>query len=88
MIAFLFTAFLFLIYPAVSKFIKNKFIIGILYGLFIWAIMNLVVVPLSKATQFPFNIKQAVIAALILICMIGIPVALIAHQYYLRKTSS
>jgi hypothetical protein len=85
MIAFLFTAFLFLIYPKIAELIKNKFIIGVLFGLFIWTVMNLVVVPLSKASQAPFDIKQAVIAALILIFMIGLPVALIAHQYYLRR---
>jgi hypothetical protein len=88
MIAFLFTAFLFLIYPKVAERIKNKFITGILYGLFIWAVMNLVVVPLSKVAQSPFDIQQAIIAALILICMIGLPVAIIAHQYYLRKKTT
>ena len=85
MIAFLFTAFLFLAYPKVSRWIRNKFVIGILYGLFTWAVMNLVVVPLSKINKFPAGTKQDIIAALILIFMIGLPVALIAHNYYARK---
>jgi hypothetical protein len=83
MIAFLFTAFLFLIYPKVVRWIKNKFLVGIFYGLFIWAIMNLVVLPLSRLPDpKSFDITQALIGALILICMIGIPIALIAHKYY------
>jgi hypothetical protein len=83
MIAFLFTAFLFLIYPKVAKWIKNKILVGFIYGLFIWAVMNLVVLPLSRTPQpKSFDSTQAGIAALILIFMIGIPTALIAHKYY------
>jgi hypothetical protein len=86
MIAFLFTAFLFIIYPKVVKLIKNKFIVGFIYGLFIWAAMNLVVLPLSRVPNpKSFDFKQAGIAALILICMIGIPAALVAHRYHSRK---
>ncbi len=88
MIAFLFTAFLFLVYPAVVKWIKNKFLTGILYGLFIWAVMNLVVLPLSRLPNpKSFDMTQAVIGALILIFMIGIPVALIANRYYSKKST-
>jgi hypothetical protein len=85
MIAFIFTVVLFLAYPKVIKWIKNKWITGILYGLFVWAIMNLVVVPMSNTSKGSFDLTQAAIAALILIGMIGIPVALIAHHYYKKK---
>ena len=85
MIAFLFTLFLFLIYPKVIKWLKNKFVAGFVYGLFTWAIMNMVVVPLSKINKPPADPEQAVIAALILIFMIGLPVSLIAHRYYSRR---
>jgi hypothetical protein len=85
MIAFLFTAFLFLIYPVIAKAIKNKFIIAILYGLFIWAVMNLIVVPLSISHKLPSIAWKTLIDEGILTCMIGLPVALIAHRYYSRK---
>ena len=86
MIAFVFTLVLFLIYPVIIKWLKNKFLTGIIYGLAIWAIMNRVVLPLSLTPQpKSFDIAQAGIAALILICMIGIPVALIASHYYRKK---
>ncbi len=84
-IAFLFTAFLFLIYPKLAAWLKNKFITGFVYGIFIWAIMNLLVVPLSNIPERPFDITQAVIAAFILIGMIGIPAALIADSFYKKK---
>jgi len=88
LIAFLFTVFLFLIYPTLLKWINNKIIVGLIYGLFVWSVMNLVVVPLSKINKFPSDIKEAVIAELILTFMIGLPIALIAHNYYARKRQS
>ncbi|HEY6503775.1 MAG TPA: hypothetical protein VIZ28_07375 [Chitinophagaceae bacterium] len=87
MIAFIFTVVLFLIYPLVIKWIKNKFVTGILYGLLVWVIMNQAVLPLSHTPKFPFDITQAIIAALILISMIGLPVALIADNYYKKKAA-
>ena len=86
-IAFFFTSFLFLVYPKVSAWIKNKFIIAVIYGIFIWSIMNQVVLPLSNTPKFPFDLTQAAIAALILVCMIGLPVALIADRYYSQKST-
>jgi hypothetical protein len=85
MIAFLFTAFLFLVYPRVSAWIKNKFAVAVFYGLFTWAVMNLVVVPFSYINKYPSDVKQALIAALILILMIGLPVALIADRFYSKR---
>ena len=82
--AFLFTAFLFLIYPKLIAWLKNKFLTGFIYGVFIWAIMNLVVLPLSRINKFPSDPEQAIIDAMILIGMTGLPVALIAHRHYSR----
>jgi hypothetical protein len=87
LIAMLFTIFLFLVFPAIIKWIKSTVVLGILYGLFIWTIMNRVVVPLSGVpASKTFNVTQAAIQALILICMIGIPVSLIANWYYSRRS--
>jgi hypothetical protein len=87
LIAMSFTIFLFLIYPVVIKWIKNKFLTAFLYGLFTWVIMNRVVVPLSRIPEPPtFDVKNAIIQALILIFMIGFPVALIADWYYKRRS--
>jgi hypothetical protein len=88
MIAFLFSAFFFLIYPKVYSWLKNKFIVGVCYGLFTWTVMNMVVVPLSYINKYPSDVKQAMIAALILIFFIGFPVALIAHRFYFRKQTA
>ena len=83
--AFLFTAFLFLIYPKLIAWLKSKFFTGFIYGIFIWAVMNFAVVPLSRINKFPSNAKEAIIDAMILVFMIGVPVALLAHRYYSRN---
>lgn len=58
--------------------LQNKLLTGIVYGIFVWAFMRFVVLPLSHTPSFPFSIKKAVIAALILVCCIGIPLAFLA----------
>ena len=82
LIAFIWTIFFFLIYPKLRLISWNRIITGIIYGIFIWLIMSLVVVPMSKASGSTFNIKQAIIAVLILIGAIGLPLSFIAHRYY------
>ncbi len=42
------TLFFFWLYPKLKLMAKNKPITGLTYGLFVWAIMNLIVVPLSN----------------------------------------
>jgi hypothetical protein len=88
MIAFFFTLVFLLVYPKVIKWFKNKFITGFVYGLATWVIMNCIVVPLSLVPVPPFDPVQAIIAAAILVCMIGIPAALVAHWYYGREKNS
>ena len=83
LIAFIWTIFFFLIYPKLKLLSWNRVITGVLYGIFIWIIMNLVVVPMSNAAVTGgFNIKQAIIAALILTGAIGLPLSFIAHRFY------
>jgi len=74
--------FFFLIYPKLKLQSWNRVITAVLYGIFIWIIMNRLVVPMSNASVSAFNLKQAVIAALILIAAIGLPLSFIAHRFY------
>lgn len=84
-IALIFTLVLFLLYTRIHRFIKNKIAVGILFGLFTWAVMNLVVVPLTRIKARPFNTTNAIINSVILMLAIGIPVSLVAHHYYYGK---
>src|SRR5687768_17144700 len=51
----------FLLYPKVKLLQKNKIVVGLLYGVVVWIIMNRVVLPLSQIPQRPFNLNQALI---------------------------
>jgi len=82
LIAFLFTVFFFWIYPKLRWFSYNKWLTAVVYGSFVWAVMNLLIVPLSHTPKSPIQPGQAIIAVLILICMIGLPLSIIIGKYY------
>lgn len=82
-IALIFAWFYFTIYPYFSFIKKNTLFSGILYGIFVWIVMNLVVLPTvfpvlpEKHLDFPL-----LLSILILICCIGIPIAFITKKHY------
>ena len=84
-IAFSWTVLFFFMYPALPWLRKNKYISGLLYGIFVWIIMNRVVIPLSEIAQRPFNLKGALTGMSILMVAIGLPIAILTHRYYLRR---
>jgi hypothetical protein len=84
-IAFIFSAVLLLLFPSLYRIIRSTIIIGILYGLFVWLIMNQVILSLSNIPpRPPFEISQALVNMGILIIAVGIPIALIAKQRFRR----
>ena len=83
-ITFAWTVTFFLIYPSISILWKNRFITGALYGILIWAFMNMIVIPLSAISPGAFNLTSAAIGASILIVAVGLPIAILAHRYYSR----
>ena len=56
---------------------RHLVLLGIMYGIIVWLGMNLVVLPLSNAARGPFQLRAAVIAAIILILCIGLPISLV-----------
>jgi hypothetical protein len=88
LIAACFTVTLFWLYPYVVKILKNKYLIGIIYGLVIWLIMNYVVLPMTNIPKSHGHLELISllkgIAALV-IC-IGLPVALIADHETAKST--
>jgi hypothetical protein len=85
LIATIFSAFYFLIYPKIKFLQKNKTVDAIIYGIFVWMVMNLIVVPLSHVQASPFNFVNALVAAVILILCIGVPVSFIAFSFYKNR---
>ncbi len=83
-IAFCFTIFFYWLYQRVPFLQHNVFVTAILYGLFIWVVMSLIVVPLSNTNKYPFHSVNAIKSLLILICMIGLPLSLVMKYFSKR----
>ena len=59
---------------------KNVVLTGVLYGLFVWFVMNRIVLPLSNTPPLPFTVRGALISSAILIVAIGMPLSIIAKR--------
>lgn len=86
-IAFLFTTFFFLwLYPRWRPSL-HPVLVGVLYGSFVWLVMNMLVVPASRVPAAPFRLGHAAVELLIIIVCIGLPIAFGAHRFYRRQTN-
>jgi hypothetical protein len=83
-IATAWTSLFFTVYPRIPWLARNKIAGGLLYGAFIWLMMNLVILPLSNVPHFPIRVSGAAIGMVILMMMVGLPVSFKAHGYYLK----
>lgn len=84
-IAYCFATGYFIVFPYVPFLRKQKIISGLLYGIFVWLVMNLVVLPLSNAYHAPLKWDSVIRAVIILMLCVGLPVSLITHKYYASK---
>lgn len=82
LIAFAFTLLFFALYPKLKKLIRNKYVLGLIYGLFIWLVMQFLIVPLSRVPVTKFSIQGAIISISILIVCIGIPLSWLAKKHF------
>ncbi len=81
-IAYGWSTLFFLLYQRLKFMSANRLLTGIVYGVFIWVMMNRVVIPLTKLGSSPIVWKQAFIAIGILIVAISMPLSFIAYRYY------
>jgi hypothetical protein len=84
-IAYSFTILFFLVYPSIRLMSKSIVLTAIIYGIFIFVVMNLVVLPLTKVTRAPIQFDKAAIATVILIVAIGLPLSFFARKFYQQR---
>ena len=87
-IAFGWTILFFFLYSRIKLMRQNKILTGFLYGIFIWAMMSMVILPLWNNKAFVFKAENASISAMILVIAIGLPLSFIAHNYYSKKDNA
>ncbi len=81
-IAFCATLFFFLILPKVKLLWFDKWVIGVLYGVFVNLLVGLVINYLSPLPKNPFVLANVVVAWFILAICLGIPIAYNAYRFY------
>lgn len=82
-------AFLFyLIYPQVKRLIVSPFISGILYGFFVWFVMNFVVLRLSRIEHIPLSITDCFTGLILVMIFVGIPISFIINKFYKQFCAS
>jgi hypothetical protein len=86
LIAYSFTIAYFLLFPYIGFLSRHKIISGLLYGMVIWSVMNLVVLRLVFPQLSMPSFSSFITAAAILMIMVGLPVSLIIPKYYYSKT--
>jgi hypothetical protein len=80
LIAAAFTVFFFVAYTYVPLLRKNTLLVTLIYGAFIWAVMNLLVLPLTQVS-FTITLISAIKNILILCVCIALPAVVIRHRY-------
>jgi len=87
-IAFAFAIFFFVVFPFVPFLKKNKIVSGLLYGVFVWIVMNLGVLSVVFPNRPPMTWDGVLIGAVILMLMIGLPISIFTNRYYSQKINS
>lgn len=85
LIAYSFTVLFFWLYPRLKFMTLYPILTVILYGIFMWVMTVLIIVPLSNTPTQTLEFWNAVKAILVLICMISVPLILIARRSHLLK---
>ena len=85
-IAFAWTLLFFTVFGTVKRLSQHRLLTGVVYGILVWSIMNLVVLPLSNTPPLPLKWASALSGMTILIVALGIPLSFLSTRYYFRKS--
>lgn len=83
-IAFNFTAFFYFLANKQKWVLDKIYLYGAIYGVFVWLVMNFIVIPLSQITRGSFSPGGVAIGLLIHIFVIGIPIAWLTKKNFVK----
>jgi hypothetical protein len=81
-IAFTFTVFFFWVFPKLKFLSFNKYVIGVLYGIFANLVVGQIIRWFTPLPSQPFNLSTVLVAWFILGIALGIPIACNTYKYY------
>jgi hypothetical protein len=81
-IAFAFTLFFFWVFPRLKFLSFNKYLIGMLYAVFVNVFMDQLVLRLTPLPPNTFSLSHEYIGWVIFGIVFGIPIAWNAYKYY------
>lgn len=55
---------------------------GLFYGVFVWLMMNLILLPRTHVSQAPITTRSVLLNIGILMLMIGVPIAYVTHRFF------
>ena len=84
LVAVLFTLVFFLFYKPMTLYRYNVYLVSVAYGIFVWFVMNKLVLPMTSVKQQPFKWVEAGKSMLILIIMVGLPLAIMLKKRHQR----
>jgi len=64
---------------------RRNILAGLLYGVAIWAVMNLVILPWSNVSKGPFIPGLAICGVIWHASLVGLPIVLVTSRYYKRN---
>ena len=77
-----FTLLFFLLLPRVKFLAFNKYLMGMLYAVFVDVVMALVILPLSRLPTGSFSVAHSYVNWVVLGVLFGVPIAYNAYKYY------
>ncbi len=80
LIATIFAAIFYYVWPLFRRISKGWIVAGLLYGVFVWLAMNLVVVPLSSTPAMKHTSSGVITNMLILMFCVGLPIAWVTYK--------
>ena len=81
-IAMSFTVLFFVVFPRLKFLRYDKYLVGVLYAVFVALVVNQLILPLTPLPHKPFDLSNAVQGWFVLAIALGIPIAVRAYRFY------
>lgn len=81
-IAMSFTVLFFLVFPRLKFLWYDKYLVGVLYAVFVALVVNQLILPLTPLPTKPFDLSMAVQGWFVLALALGIPIVYRAYRFY------